>query len=101
MPAIYLDFREAFNMVSHTALTVKLVKYRVEKRTTRWVDNRMGYGIQWVLISSAKSTKKVAGYSWCSSGIHTRAKAPHVLINDLDEVRECTSSKFWCDTCWG
>lgn len=59
---VYLDFRETFNTVSHRTLTVKLVKYGVGKCTTRWMNNRLGCGVQRVLISSAKSTKKVAGF---------------------------------------
>ena len=33
---VYLDFSKAFVMVSHRILIVKLVKYGLDKWTTRW-----------------------------------------------------------------
>lgn len=55
--AIYLDFREAFSIDSHSVPTVKWVKYRVEK-CARWMDDQLGCAVKWVLISSANSTLK-------------------------------------------
>jgi len=36
--AVSLDFSRTFHMVSHSILIAKLVKYKLEKSATRWIE---------------------------------------------------------------
>ncbi|PKU44163.1 rna-directed dna polymerase from mobile element jockey- hypothetical protein [Limosa lapponica baueri] len=36
---VYLDFRKAFNTVSHKTLTEKLMNYGLDDQTVRWIEN--------------------------------------------------------------
>ncbi|GAB0191812.1 RNA-binding protein 44 [Grus japonensis] len=36
---VYLDFSEAFDTISHTILTEKLVKCGLDEQTAKWVEN--------------------------------------------------------------
>ncbi|KAK4825794.1 hypothetical protein QYF61_002378, partial [Mycteria americana] len=53
--ALYLDFRKAFNSVSHNILIDKLTKYGLDKWTMRWTENWLNCQAQGGLISSTKS----------------------------------------------
>lgn len=55
MPAIYLDFREAFGIDSYSVPAVKWEKQGVQK-CARWMDDQLGCAVKWVLISSANPT---------------------------------------------
>lgn len=40
--AVSLDFSKTFHMVCHNILIPKLVKYKLEKSASRWVENMAG-----------------------------------------------------------
>ena len=52
---IYLDFSEAFDIVSHNILVKKLLKYGLDKQTVRWIENWLNGCAQSVIISGTKS----------------------------------------------
>lgn len=51
----YFDFSKAFNTASDNIL---IDKYRLDKRTVRWTENRLNYCSQRVEISGTKSSQR-------------------------------------------
>ena len=39
MDVAYLDFRKAFDTMSHRLLIEKLMKYGLDEETVRWIEN--------------------------------------------------------------
>jgi len=57
----YLDFSKAFDMVSHSILTSKLLRYELDKSAKRWIESWLDNQEQRIVISSVKS------YWWIAS----------------------------------
>ena len=38
MCVVYLDFSKAFDVVSHSVLTAKLLRYELDKSAKRWIE---------------------------------------------------------------
>ena len=49
---VYLDFTNIFNIVS---LLAKLVRYRLDKCTTKWVEDYLNHQTQKAVITGTKS----------------------------------------------
>ena len=53
---VYLDFSQAFDMVSHSILLGKLAARGLDRYTVLWIRNWLEGRAQWVVVNGVKSS---------------------------------------------
>lgn len=92
MDVVYLDFRKAFDTVSHNILVMKLRKCGIDEWMVRWIENWLTGRAQRVVISGTES-----GWWPVTSAVPPVLLQGPVLLsifNNLDEGIESTLSGF-------
>ena len=54
---IYLDFKKAFDQVSHKRLAVKLESYGITSKLLNWISCLLSNRLQWVKVGTSCSNK--------------------------------------------
>ena len=98
---VFLDFRKAFDTVSHPILIKKLDDCGVNTYTVRWVANWLEDHTQRVVVDRSFSTWRDVG-SAIPQGSVLRPTLFNIFISDLHEGMKSTLFKIMDDTkMWG
>ncbi|CAM5077495.1 unnamed protein product [Natator depressus] len=90
---VYLDFRNAFDTVSHDCVIHKLGKCNLDGATIRWVQNWLENHSQRVVISGSQTCWKGIT-SGVPQGLVLDLVLFNIFINDLDNGIQSTLIKF-------
>ena len=95
--AVYLDFRKAFDTVSHKRLLSKLKSYGVHGQVFGWVENFLSNRTQYVSVNG-KDSNSIPVTSGVPQGSGLGPTRFIYFINDLPDVVDCSIIIFTDDT---
>ena len=86
---IYLDFKKAFDKVSHQRLAVKLVSYGIASKLLEWISCFLYNRLQWVKVGTSCSNK-----STVTNGIpQGRILGPTLFAMYINYFPNCLTSQ--------
>ena len=95
--AVYLDFRKAFDTVSHKRLLSKLISYGIHGKIFNWIKDFLSDRSQYVTVNGKDSQCNPV-----TSGVPQGSVLGPILfiyfINDLPDVVDCSIKIFADDT---
>ena len=96
LDAIYLDFRNVFNLIKHNILLLKLKQYNFPISIIGWHENYLFDRNSDVQIKGTKSRKYIAP-SGVSQGSHLGPLLFLLFINDLPHIIEFSNILLFAD----
>ena len=95
--AVYLDFRKAFDTVSHKRLLCKLKSYGVHGQIFKWVEDFLSNRTQYVSVNGNNSNR-IPVTSGVPQGSVLGPTLFIYFINDLPDIVDCDIRIFADDT---
>ncbi|KAK4810736.1 hypothetical protein QYF61_007710 [Mycteria americana] len=88
---VYLDFRKAFDPVSHKILIEKLLMFGLDEQTVRWIENWLNGWAQRVVVSGTKSSRRpvTSSEAWMTAQLkclYTNARSMGNKQEELEAI---------------
>ena len=88
LDVIYMDYKKAFDTVSHCRLIKKLEAYGIQGKVAQWVEAFLNTRTQWIEVGVGPCPE------WCPPGVDFRAVTLHSYVNNIPDLVHCNITMF-------